>query len=125
MRQAVQQGRRHPLALEDLPPVSERQIAGDQQAGPLVAVGEDLEEQFCAGAAEGQVAQFVDDQQVGLTRRSSPRGGPVLLADYQPRVVVVPAVAALKAGHVRCDRGGIAWDDQAIHRAQRHVVMQQ
>jgi len=27
-----------------------------------------------------------------------------------PRIVVVPVVAALKARHVRCDRGGIAWD---------------
>jgi len=54
-RQPVQQGRGHPFALEDLPPVSEHQIAGDQQAGPLVAVGEDLGEQFCTGAAEGQV----------------------------------------------------------------------
>ena len=66
VRQPVQQGRGHALALEHLHPVRKRQIAGDQQAGPLVAVGEDLEQQFRAGAAEAQVAQFVDDQQVDL-----------------------------------------------------------
>ena len=52
MRQPVQQGRRHPLALEYLLPVAERKVAGDQQAGPLVAVGKDLEQQFGPGAAE-------------------------------------------------------------------------
>ena len=42
MRQPIQQGCSHSFALEELPPVAEGQIAGDQQAGPLVAVGEDL-----------------------------------------------------------------------------------
>jgi hypothetical protein len=34
-----------------------------------------------------------------------------------PRIVVIPALAAVKAGCVRCDRGGIAWDDQASQPA--------
>jgi len=50
--QAVQECGRHPFALEDLAPFAERQVAGDQEAPPLVAVGEDLEEQLGAGAAE-------------------------------------------------------------------------
>ena len=62
--EAVQQGRRHPLALEDLAPFAEGQVAGDQDAAALVAVGEDLEQQFGPAAAEAQVAQLVDDQQV-------------------------------------------------------------
>ena len=56
MGQPVQQGRRHTFALEDLAPFTERQVAGDQQAGSFIAIGEDLEQQFGAGAAEGEVS---------------------------------------------------------------------
>ena len=41
--QSVQQCGRHAFALEDLAPVAEREVAGDQQALAFVAVGEDLE----------------------------------------------------------------------------------
>ena len=37
MRQTIQQRRRHSLALKDLPPVAEREVARDQQALPLVS----------------------------------------------------------------------------------------
>ena len=40
MRQAVQQRCGHPLTLEDLAPLAERQVARYQDAPPLVAVGE-------------------------------------------------------------------------------------
>lgn len=49
---------------------AELQIASDQQARPFVAVGEDLEQQFGAGAAERQVAEFVADQQLGAVTMS-------------------------------------------------------
>ena len=42
MRQTIQQRRRHSLALKDLPPVAEREVARDQQTLPLVAVRKDL-----------------------------------------------------------------------------------
>ena len=45
-------------------PVAEGQIAGDQQAAAFVAVGEDLEQQLCSGTAEGEVAEFIANQQV-------------------------------------------------------------
>ncbi len=64
MGQAVQQGRRHAFALEDLAPLTERQIAGDQETGPLIPIRKDLEQQFGAGPAERQVSQFIADQQV-------------------------------------------------------------
>ncbi len=64
MGQPVQQSRRHAFALEDLAPFAERQVAGDQQAGPFIPIREDLEQQFGAGPAERQVAQLVADQQI-------------------------------------------------------------
>ena len=65
MGQAIQQSGRHAFALEDLPPFAERQVAGDQQAGPFVPVREDLEQQLSAGPAERQIAQLIADQQIG------------------------------------------------------------
>ena len=60
----IKQRRRHPFALEHLSPLAERQVAGDQKAASLVAVGEDLEEQLGTGTAERQVAQLVHGQKV-------------------------------------------------------------
>ncbi len=68
--QPVQQRRRHPFSLEDLVPFAERQVAGDQQAAPFVAIGKHLEQQFGTGSAEREIAQFVADQQVGLVQAS-------------------------------------------------------
>jgi hypothetical protein len=66
MGEVVEQGGGHAFALEDLAPVAEGQVAGDQQAGPLVAVGEDLEEQFGAAAAEREIPEFIAEEQVQL-----------------------------------------------------------
>jgi hypothetical protein len=66
MRQPIQQRRRHPLALKNLHPVAESQVAGYQQAGSLITVREDLEQQFSPPAGERQVTQLITDQQVSL-----------------------------------------------------------
>ena len=63
VRQPIQQRRGHPLAREHLAPVAERQVARDQQARSLVAVGEHLKQQLGPRAAEREVAQLVADQQ--------------------------------------------------------------
>ena len=39
------------------------QVGGDHDGAPLVALAEDLEEEFRAGGGQGDEAQFVDDQQ--------------------------------------------------------------
>src|SRR5262245_62470764 len=61
--QAVEQCSSHPLALEDLAPLAERQVARHQDAAALVTVGEDSEQQLNAAAAHRHVAQFVADQE--------------------------------------------------------------
>ena len=65
VRQPVQKCGRHAFALEDLAPVAERQVAGDQQALAFVSVGEYLEQKLGAAATEGEVAELVADQQIG------------------------------------------------------------
>src|SRR5205809_476509 len=47
----VKECRGHPLALEDLAPLPERQVADDQQTSPLAAVREDLKQEFLSSAA--------------------------------------------------------------------------
>ena len=68
--QPVEQGGGHAFALEDLAPIAEGQVAGDQQAGPLVTVGKELEEQLRTRTTERQVAELVADEQVGLVELS-------------------------------------------------------
>ena len=62
--QVVQQCPGQPLRAEDLGPFVERQVGGHHDGGLLVALAEELEEQFRAGPGKWDKAQFVDDQQV-------------------------------------------------------------
>ena len=61
--EAVKQSAGEPLGAEDVGPFVEGQVGGDQDGAPLVALAEDLEEEFRAGGGQGDEAQFVDDQQ--------------------------------------------------------------
>ena len=65
MRQAVQKGCCHAFALEDLPPVAERKIARQQQTSAFVTISKNLKQQLRTAATEGQVPQFIHDQQIG------------------------------------------------------------
>ena len=59
----VQQRAGEAFRSEHLGPLVERQVGGDQDGAALVALPEDLEEQFRSGGGQGDEAQFVDDQQ--------------------------------------------------------------
>ena len=63
MAEAVEQGGGQLFVAEDLDRFREREVGGDDRGAPLVAVGEQVEEQFAAGPVEGHEAEFVDDQQ--------------------------------------------------------------
>ena len=56
---------------EDLRPVSERQVGGDEQRRVLVKLADQMEQQLAAGLAERQVAEFVDDDDVVAQQRLS------------------------------------------------------
>ena len=53
MGQPVQQGRRHAFALEDLAPLAERQIAGNQQTGTIITVSENVPSNISYNPAAG------------------------------------------------------------------------
>jgi hypothetical protein len=52
------------VAGEDRHPFGKRQIGRDDDASPLVALREKIEEQFTAGAIEGDEAELVHDQEL-------------------------------------------------------------
>ena len=61
--EAVDHGGGDDVVAEDLAPAAERLVAGDDQAGPFVAGGDELEEQVGGFGFEGDVADLVDDEQ--------------------------------------------------------------
>ena len=59
--EAVQQRAGKAFRAEDLSPLIEGEVGGHQDGTPLLALAEDLEEQFSAGAGERNEAQLVYD----------------------------------------------------------------
>ena len=68
--EAVDHGGGDDVVAEDFAPASEGLVAGDDQRGALVAAGDELEEQVRGFGFEGDVADFVDDDQ-GVAAQAS------------------------------------------------------
>ena len=60
VEQAVEDGGGHHRVAEDLAPLGDVAVAGDQQTATLVAARDELEEQVRGAGLEGQVAQLID-----------------------------------------------------------------
>ncbi len=60
MTEAVEQGCGQLLAAEDLHPLAEGEVGGDDRGASLVAVAQQVEEQLAAGLIEGDEAQLVN-----------------------------------------------------------------
>ena len=70
MGETVEQRRRHLGVAEDSRPFSEAEICGDDDAGALVELAQEMEQQRSAGSAERQVAKLVEDDEVGIGEAS-------------------------------------------------------
>ena len=77
--EAVQQCAGEPFRPEDHGPLVEGEVGGHQGRSSLVALAEDLEEEFRAGGGQGHKAQLVDDEQ--------PETGQLPLQVEQPTLV--------------------------------------
>jgi len=66
MGQLVQQRSCEAFCPECFSPFFERQIASDQGGNPLVALRDQLEEQFSSGFAQRHKPQLINDQQLDL-----------------------------------------------------------
>src|ERR671918_862089 len=65
MGEAIDDGLGESGVGEHLGPLSERQVGGDDQRAALVAFGEHLEDQFGGAIGECEVAQLVQDDELG------------------------------------------------------------
>src|SRR5215211_5240471 len=64
MNKAIDDGEGHRLVWEDLAPLSERLVGGDQQGPPLVSGADQLEQDAGFGLILGDIGEVVEDQQV-------------------------------------------------------------
>ena len=62
--QAVEQCGRHLGVAEDARPFTEAEIGGDDNAGALMKLAQEMEEQRAAGSTERQVAQLVENDEI-------------------------------------------------------------
>lgn len=64
MRHTVQERRGHLGVSEDLRPFAERQVCRHQHRGPLVELGEQMEQELGAVAGERQVAKLIEHDDI-------------------------------------------------------------
>lgn len=64
--QAVEQRCGHLCVTEDAGPFTEAQVGGNHDAGALLEPGKQVEQQRPARSTERQVAQFIEDHEVGI-----------------------------------------------------------
>ena len=69
MSESVEQRGCHLRVAEDGRPFAKAEIGRDDDAGLLVELAQQVEEQGSAGGAERQVAEFVEDDEVGVRER--------------------------------------------------------
>lgn len=66
VQQPIKSSRSHHRVPEDLTPVYDAPVAGQQAAAALMAMRDKLGEQVCFVLFQGQVAQLVHDEKLGL-----------------------------------------------------------
>jgi hypothetical protein len=62
--QAVEESRGHPGVAEDGGPFAEGEVCGDDDRGALVEAADEVEKELAAGLREGQIAEFVESDEV-------------------------------------------------------------
>ena len=78
MEDPVQDGRGDHRVAEDLVPLGEAAVGGQDQGSLLVAAGDELEEQMRAVTVDRDVADLVDDEELGLAVKLQTLLDPVL-----------------------------------------------
>src|ERR1700722_12162725 len=68
MSEAVEQRGRHLWVAEHGCPFAEAEISRDDDAGALVELAQQMEEQRSAGGAERQVTKLVEDDEIGVCK---------------------------------------------------------
>ena len=64
MSEAIEESGRHLGVAEDAGPFAEGKVGGDDDGGLLVEPADQVEEELTAGLGKGQIAEFVEDDEV-------------------------------------------------------------
>ena len=72
MEEAIEDGGRHDRIAEYGAPFAHGAVTRNHQAAALVAARDELEEQVCCVGLERQIAELVDDQQLGVGEVAEP-----------------------------------------------------
>ncbi len=64
MGESIEHGTGQTFVVEDLGPLLERQVRRNNDAGPLIGLADDVEQQFRSQLAGRNVPQFIKDEQV-------------------------------------------------------------
>ena len=95
MGQAIEHGGSHLGIAEDLGPIGEGKIGGDEQRGVLIGLADQMEQELTAGLAEREIAEFVDDDEIVaqqlLGQAATAAGGFLLLELVEPARKAAPA----------------------------------
>ena len=75
MGEPVEQGRGHLGVAEDGGPFGEAEIGGDDHAGALIELAQQVEQQGAARGAERQVAELIEDDEVGVDEAAGDLAG--------------------------------------------------
>src|SRR5271154_6748596 len=131
MSEAVEQRRRHFRIAEDGRPFAEAQVRRDDDAGSLVELAQQVEEQRSAGGAERQIAKLIQDDEVGMGEPARDLSGPSLKlllfegVDELDRREEANALAVVFDGldadgrcEVRLARAGAADEDDVVRVLQ-------
>lgn len=80
MQEAIKSGTGHDgIAGKDVSPFREGFVGGDNDGGIfLISVADDLEEQGSSGGIQAEVADFIDDEQLGLSKHFHGMREPIL-----------------------------------------------
>ena len=70
--ETVQQCRGHLRITEDIGPFREAQVSRDDDAGALIELAQQVEQQSTTGLAEPQIAQFIKHDQIGMHKTDEP-----------------------------------------------------
>jgi len=62
--EAIEQRRRHLRIAEHARPFAESEVGRDDDRGPLIEAADQVEQQLPAGLSEGEIAEFVEDDEV-------------------------------------------------------------
>ncbi len=74
----IEESGSHLCVAEDGPPFAEAEIGRDDDAGSLVELAQQVEEQRAARGAERQVFEFVQDDEIGVAESRCDLPGPAL-----------------------------------------------